>query len=703
MTLRCQYKSVRLLGSGSSATVILCRTEATGGDAELTTGNVAGNLVAVKRFHDSLKGAQGAQLLDHEAAVLSAAQPHPNVVRLLGSFFSASRRPHLVMEAVPRSLASELRCRRRWDHAAEAWTGHDDGDAAGAAAAAAACRSRVSAMCGDVSGCGGGGGGGALAGPEVKLMAWQLARALAHLHDKKIAHCDVRPANVLLDDMGVLKLADFGSARFLRHPSRGANVSRPASPPTQPQPQAKQAAIASRWYQAPEVLAGSQCGCAADVWSYGCTVAELAMGTALLPGSSHADQLLQIMRFCGLPPFDPYGFLLSKLSAAAAADDDDGGPAGSDLVHLVWLLESCLRIDPNDRVTAAKILRSPYFADVPDLIAGTELEAALLLYGNDSGHMLAPAASPTALRNCESGRRAPGTAAAPAAAAAAAVVRPPRCGGGAAPAAAPPPSQRSKAGFADFTPIIFLPFGDEAEVVEETGEDRCCLQPDHAQALPEGDFGGDGGGGWSGYAAAGPAAAAAFVPRCVIDFRRPPGLDDTAMVTAKQQVTNDGGGAAAAATIAAAAFVTAASVDARQHEQSCKAAPSAAAKVIRDSVTETDEAAAAGSVRRSPAAVVVAAAVAAATADDGGPPAAAVWLDDNLPCERTPLCWWDGGAPPPAVQQQQRGTAAPPPPAAAATGLWQGDPPDLLRELCDLAADGGDWPCWLPQRRWSIA
>ncbi len=82
----------------------------------------------------------------------------------------------------------------------------------------------------------------------------------------------------------VLKLCDFGSAKTL---VRGEpNI----------------AYICSRYYRAPELIFGStDYTTAVDVWSQGCVLAELLIGTPIFPGSSGVDQLVEIIKVLGTP------------------------------------------------------------------------------------------------------------------------------------------------------------------------------------------------------------------------------------------------------------------------------------------------------------------------------------------------------------------------------------------------------------------
>ena len=49
---------------------------------------------------------------------------------------------------------------------------------------------------------------------HVKCIMKQLLSGLAHLEQNKVLHRDLKPANILLNREGVLKIIDFGLARY---------------------------------------------------------------------------------------------------------------------------------------------------------------------------------------------------------------------------------------------------------------------------------------------------------------------------------------------------------------------------------------------------------------------------------------------------------------------------------------------------------
>ena len=61
---------------------------------------------------------------------------------------------------------------------------------------------------------------GKLSEPIVRKYAAQLLVGLEYLHSQQIVHRDIKAANILVDDRGTIKLADFGSSKRL--PDGGA-------------------------------------------------------------------------------------------------------------------------------------------------------------------------------------------------------------------------------------------------------------------------------------------------------------------------------------------------------------------------------------------------------------------------------------------------------------------------------------------------
>merc|ERR1712060_994275 len=111
-------------------------------------------------------------------------------------------------------------------------------------------------------------------------MGYQICRALAYVHSLGICHRDIKPQNLLLDpETHIVKLCDFGSAKIL---VKGmTNV----------------AYICSRYYRAPELIfESSHYTKTIDIWSLGCVIAELFLGTPLFQGGSGVDQLVEIFK-----------------------------------------------------------------------------------------------------------------------------------------------------------------------------------------------------------------------------------------------------------------------------------------------------------------------------------------------------------------------------------------------------------------------
>jgi len=89
---------------------------------------------------------------------------------------------------------------------------------------------------------------------KIKI-ALQIAIAIQYIHSRKILHCDLKSANILIDKNFNIKLSDFGLSYFMSDPPTGFLGT-------------------ARWV-APEILKGGKYDIKADIFSYGMIVMEL--------------------------------------------------------------------------------------------------------------------------------------------------------------------------------------------------------------------------------------------------------------------------------------------------------------------------------------------------------------------------------------------------------------------------------------------
>lgn len=192
---------------------------------------------------------------------------------------------------------------------------------------------------------------------NVKLFLFQLLRGLAYIHERKILHRDLKPQNLLINEVGELKLADFGLARAKSVPSHTYSHE-----------------VVTLWYRPPDVLLGSKdYTTSLDMWGTGCIFVEMITGIALFPGMRDSiDQLNKIWQITGtateetwpgvsrLPEYnaDLYieyppqrlGIVAPKLLLITGAES-----LATEMVQCV----------PKNRISAIGAMRHVYFSDLP--------------------------------------------------------------------------------------------------------------------------------------------------------------------------------------------------------------------------------------------------------------------------------------------------------------------------------------------------
>jgi len=191
---------------------------------------------------------------------------------------------------------------------------------------------------------------------EIKTLMLQLLSAVTHFHSNWILHRDLKTSNLLMNNRGTIKVADFGLARRFGDPVGVGGMTQ---------------LVVTLWYRAPEILLGATTySTAVDMWSVGCIFAELLLKEPLFQAKGEIELLSMIFKLLG-PPNAASWPEYSSLPLAKTITLPSPLPhqfrqrfhymttAGVDL------LMSLLTYDPENRITAEEALQHVYFTESP--------------------------------------------------------------------------------------------------------------------------------------------------------------------------------------------------------------------------------------------------------------------------------------------------------------------------------------------------
>jgi serine/threonine protein kinase len=208
---------------------------------------------------------------------------------------------------------------------------------------------------------------------SMKLIMTDLLTALQFMHTSPhcMIHNDIKPGNILISTLGVMKLCDFGLAkkfdpeldcmyrqRLEKESNKSSNVRQ---------------GMTTLHYRSPEVLLGGESNNPAiDIYSVGLVLAELLTGRTLFQGRNEMDQLHQIFSHLGTPSdvnwpkskLLPYGSHF-KFVDQPAKNILDYIPRCAECTTLHEFLTMVLTLDPEQRLPAAKGLQHPWLICQP--------------------------------------------------------------------------------------------------------------------------------------------------------------------------------------------------------------------------------------------------------------------------------------------------------------------------------------------------
>lgn len=168
---------------------------------------------------------------------------------------------------------------------------------------------------------------------EVRGIGRQVAMAVATMHRESYLHRDLKLENVLIDKEGLIKLIDFGFARFL--PRVGSRT---------------RTGLGTVGYLAPEIIRGKSYDHKVDTWAFGVLLLTLGYQQPIFNEEDQGRTMRNILAYTNLETY-----LKDRVWLESSPIHHD--PDFRDLVS------RCLDRNPTTRISMEEVLKHRFFAE----------------------------------------------------------------------------------------------------------------------------------------------------------------------------------------------------------------------------------------------------------------------------------------------------------------------------------------------------
>ncbi len=194
----------------------------------------------------------------------------------------------------------------------------------------------------------------------IKALMKQILLGLAETHKHLVIHRDLKPQNILLNKNGLVKLADYGMARYIASYERGMTKN-----------------LVTNWYRPPEIFFGaSNYSFSVDIWSAGCIFGEIILKEPLFASDGDIGILTKIFYLLGIPNESTWPGATEMINYKHFMKGDVLGiknKFGFESKEAIDLLEKMFALNPLERISVFDALKHEYFSVEPLPVDNNEI------------------------------------------------------------------------------------------------------------------------------------------------------------------------------------------------------------------------------------------------------------------------------------------------------------------------------------------